>query len=189
MKGDNYGSRFGDQWRFRRTYQSNPRVVQELIRRGEDLVYFIAEQFRDYVEPTGAKVITFDGGKFVEAFVAGGRNPWARVGGLLRTADILIPSVLEQTKGEHFDYIIHDSMFGCGRLFAQILGLPAINSCTTFAIQENSFDSLQDHLSRHLPAEVNEREQQEFGQLISNVQTKYNVQIGSAYEFFVIPRR
>lgn len=162
-------------------------VVQELIRRGEEVVYFIAEQFRDYVEPTGAKVITFDGGKFVKAFVAGGRNPWARVGGLLRTADILIPSVLEQTKGEHFDYIIHDSMFGCGRLFAQILGLPAINSCTTFAIQENSFDSLQDHLSRHLPAEVNEREQQEFGQLISNVQTKYNVQIGSAYEVFCNP--
>ena len=105
-------------------------LVQELIRRGEEVVYFMAEQYRERVEPTGAKVITFDVSKFIEAFIAGGRNPWARVGGLLRTADIVIPSLLEQTKGERFDYIIHDSMFGCGRLLAQILDLPAINSCT-----------------------------------------------------------
>ncbi|MCR8630948.1 macrolide family glycosyltransferase [Paenibacillus radicis (ex Xue et al. 2023)] len=162
-------------------------VVQELIRRGEEVVYFIAEQFRDRVEPTGAEVITFDGSKFIEAFLAGGRNPWGRVGGLLRTADIVIPSLLEQTKGERFDYIIHDSMFGCGRLLAQILDLPAINSCTSFAIQENSFDSMQDRLSSHFPADVNEREQQEFQQLVNNVQAKYNVQIGSAYEVFCNP--
>ncbi|NIK76988.1 MGT family glycosyltransferase [Paenibacillus castaneae] len=162
-------------------------VVQELIHRGEEVVYFIAEQFRDLIEPTGAEVITFDAGKFLEAFLAGGRNPWARVGGLLRTADIVIPSVLEQIKGERFDYIIHDSMFGCGRLLAQILDLPAINSCTSFAIQENSFDRLQEHLSRHIPADVNEREQQEFQQLVSNMQAEYNVQVGSAYDIFCNP--
>ena len=44
-----------------------------------------------------------------------------RINGLLHTADIVIPSVLEQIQGEHFDYIIHDSMFGCGRLLSQIL--------------------------------------------------------------------
>jgi MGT family glycosyltransferase len=162
-------------------------VVQELIRRGEEVVYFTAEQFRDRVESTGAKVLTFDGGKFLQAFLVGGRHPWARVNGLLRTADIVIPSVLEQTKEEHFDYIIHDSMFGCGRLIAQILALPAINSCTSFAIQRNSFDSLLDELSHHLPADVNERAQQEFHQLVSHVQAKYNVEIGSAYEVFCNP--
>ena len=162
-------------------------VVQELIRRGEEVVYCTAEPYRDLVEPTGAKVITFDGNKFVEAFLAGGRNFWARVGGLLRTADIVIPSVLEQTKGERFDYLIHDSMFGCGRLLAQILDLPAIRSCTSFAIHQNSFDSMQDHLSRQFPADVNERAQQEFQQLASNVRAKYNVQAGSAYEVFCNP--
>ncbi|KEQ26375.1 macrolide family glycosyltransferase [Paenibacillus tyrfis] len=162
-------------------------VVQELIRRGEEVVYFIMDQFRDRVEPTGAEVITFDGGKFVEAFLAGGRSPWGRVGGLLRTADIVIPSVLEQTKGERFDYIIHDSMFGCGRLLAQILDVPAINSCTSFAIQQNSFDRMQDHLALHFPVDVNERAQQEFQQLVRSVQAKYKVQLGSAYEVFCNP--
>lgn len=162
-------------------------VVQELIRRGEEVVYFIAEQFRHLVEPTGAKVITFDVNKFLEAFLAGGRTPWGRVGGLLRTADIVIPSILEQIKGERFDYIIHDSMFGCGRLLAQILDLPAINSCTSFAIQQKGFDSMQDHLSRNVPADVNERAQEKFQQLVRDVQVKYNVQINSAYEVFWNP--
>lgn len=162
-------------------------VVQELVRRGEEVVYFTAEQYRHRVEPTGAKVITYDVGKFLEAFLAGGRSPWARVGGLLRTADIVIPSVLEQTKGERFDYVIHDSMFGCGRLLAQILDLPAINSCTSFAIQQHRFDSLQDHQSCQFPAEVNERAQQEFQRLVTDVQAKYSVSVGSAYEVFCNP--
>jgi MGT family glycosyltransferase len=105
----------------------------------------------------------------------------------LRTADIVIPSVLEQTKGERFDYMIHDSMFGCGRLLAQILDLPAINSCTSFAIQPNDFDSMQQKLSRRFSADENERAQQELQQLIGKMQVKYNVHVGSAYEIFCNP--
>jgi len=162
-------------------------VVQELIHRGEEVVYFVADPFRDRVESTGAEIITFDVSKFVEAFLAGGRNFWGRVGGLLRTADIVIPSVLEQTKGQRFDYMIHDSMFGCGRLLAQILDLPAISSCTSFAMQPNIFDSMRDSLSRGVPADVNERAEHEFQQLVRNVQAKYPVKVGSAYEVFCNP--
>lgn len=167
----------------------NPTIslVSELIRRGEEVVYFTSEQFRDSIEATGAKVISYDVAKFLEAFLAGGRGPWARVGGLLRTADIVIPAVLEQTKAERFDYIIHDAMFGCGRLLAQILDLPAINSCTSFAIQQNSFNTMQDYLAGQFPAEVNERAQEEFQQLVSSVEAKYKVQVGSAYEVFCNP--
>ncbi|UUZ95040.1 glycosyltransferase [Paenibacillus sp. P25] len=157
-------------------------VVQELVRRGEEVVYFAADAYRERVEQTGAEVITLDGGKMVEAFLAGGRNLWGRVGGLLRTADIVIPRVLEQTKGRRFDYIIHDSMFGRGRLLAQILGLPAINSCTSFAVQPSGFDELHNRLSSHFPTDVNEHAKQEFHRLVDHVQAKYNVQVGSAYE-------
>jgi MGT family glycosyltransferase len=109
-------------------------VAQELISRGEEVVYYTIEGFRERIEKTGATVRTIDGEKFIKAFISGGRNHLPeRVNGLLHTADIMLPSVLEQIEGEHFDYIIHDSMFGCGRLLAQILKLPAINSCTSFA--------------------------------------------------------
>ncbi|WEG12592.1 glycosyltransferase [Pullulanibacillus sp. KACC 23026] len=167
-------------------------VVQELIRRGEEVVYFTMEPFRDRVEPTGADVITYDAGKFIEALSAGkvspwSLNPWGQVAGLLRTADIVIPSFLEQTKGKQFDYIIHDSKFGCGHLIAQTLDLPAINSCTSFAFQRNNFDHFQDHLSRRFTEDMNELAQQEFQQQVTHVQAKYNVRVESTYEVFFNP--
>src|SRR4051795_8252859 len=83
-------------------------VVQELITRGEEVVYFTIEDFRERIEKTGATVRTFDVQEFLKAFILGGRNNLLeRINGLLRTADIMIPSVLEKIKGEQFDYIIH----------------------------------------------------------------------------------
>src|SRR4051794_32754221 len=135
----------------------NPTIgmVQELIKRGEEVVYFTIEDFRERIEVTGATVRTFDVQAFVKAFISGGRNNLLeRINGLLQTADIMVPSVMEQIEGEHFDYIIHDSMFGCGRLLAQILKLPAVNSCTSFAKTKSSFDNMFNQLSKSISAET-----------------------------------
>ncbi len=159
-------------------------VVQELISRGEEVVYFAVEAFRERIEKTGATVRTFDGDKFIKAFISGGRNyVLERINGLLLTADVVIPSVLEQIEGEHFDYIVHDSMFGCGRLIAQILRLPAINSCTSFAQTEAQFDQMLDRLSKNTPDEIYD----EFHRLTGMVKEKYDVEIHSPYEVFCNP--
>jgi MGT family glycosyltransferase len=156
-------------------------VVQELISRGEEVVYFTIEAFRERIEKTGATVRTFDGDQFIRAFISGGRTYLLeRINGLLRTADIMIPSVLEQIEGEHFDYIIHDSMFGCGRLLAQILHLPAISSCTSFAQTKEAFDEM---LSENTPSEVVD----EYLNLTARVKAKYSVDIRSPYEVFCNP--
>ncbi|KQL43959.1 glycosyl transferase family 1 [Brevibacillus choshinensis] len=163
-------------------------VVQELISRGEEVVYFTIEAFRERMEKTGATVRTFDGQKFIEAFISGGRSYLLqRVNGLLHTADIVIPSVLEQIKGEHFDYIIHDSMFGCGRILAQILKLPSINSCTSFAQTKASFDEELDQLTKKIPTEIVKPTQDEFQALTKRVKEKYGVEIDSPYEVFCNP--
>ncbi|PPA87160.1 glycosyl transferase family 1 [Brevibacillus laterosporus] len=163
-------------------------VVQELVSRGEEVVYFTIEAFRERMEKTGATVRTFDGQKFIEAFISGGRTYLLeRVNGLLHTADIVIPSVLDQIKGEHFDYIIHDSMFGCGRLLAQILKLPAINSCTSFAQTKASFDKMLEQLSKKIPTEIVKPIQDEFQRLTKMVKEKYDVEIHSPYEVFCNP--
>ncbi|MEK3917819.1 macrolide family glycosyltransferase [Paenibacillus sp. FSL H7-0331] len=159
-------------------------VVQELISRGEEVVYFCIEAFRERIEKTGASVRTFDDQKFIKAFISGGRNYLLeRINGLLLTTDIVIPSVLEQIKGERFDYIIHDSMFGCGRLLAQILKLPAINSCTSFAQTEASFDKMMEQVSTKVPTEIVDK----FQSLIGMVKEKYDVEIHSPYEVFCNP--
>ncbi|MEY9979446.1 macrolide family glycosyltransferase [Lysinibacillus sp. RC79] len=163
-------------------------VVQELISRGEEVVFFTIEAFRERIEKTGATVRTFDGQKFIKAFISGGRNHLLeRVNGLLLTADIVIPSVLEQIKGEHFDYIIHDSMFGCGHLLAKILKLPSINSCTSFAQTKLSFDRTIEHLSKNVPTEVLKKINDDFQHLTTKIKEKYDIEINSPYEVFCNP--
>ncbi|MFY4777335.1 macrolide family glycosyltransferase [Metabacillus sp. RGM 3146] len=163
-------------------------VVQELISRGEEVVYFTIEDFRERIEKTGATVRTLDGQKFIKAFISGGRNYLLeRINGLLLTTDIVIPIVLEQINGEHFDYIIHDSMFGCGRLLAQILKLPAINSCTSFAQTKESFDKTLERLSKNIPAEVVKEINDEYQSLRAMVKEKYGVEIHTPYEVFCNP--
>lgn len=163
-------------------------VVQELISRGEEVVYFCIEAYRERMEKTGAIVRTFDGQKLIEAFISGGRNYLLeRVNGLLFTADIVIPSVVEQIKGEHFDYIIHDSMFGCGRIIAQMMKLPAINSCTSFAQTKASFDSMLEQFHTSVPAEVAQPINDTFISLTEMVKEKYHVEIHSPYEVFCNP--
>ncbi|MEY2195359.1 macrolide family glycosyltransferase [Neobacillus sp. BF23-41] len=163
-------------------------VVHELISRGEEVVYFTIEAFRERIEETGAIVRTLDDQKFLKAFISGGRNYLLeRINGLLLTADIVIPSVLEQIAGEHFDYIIHDSMFGCGRILAQILKLPAINSCTSFAQTKESFDQMLEQLSKIIPTEVGKEINDEYLGLTAKVKEKYDVEIHSPYEVFCNP--
>ncbi|MGE8207627.1 macrolide family glycosyltransferase [Heyndrickxia sp. NPDC080065] len=163
-------------------------VVQELISRGEEVVYFTIEDFRERIEKTGATVRTIDSQKFIKAFISGGRNYLhERINGLLNTADIVVPSVLEQIKGEHFDYIIHDSMFGCGRLLAQILKLPAISSCTSFAETKPSFENMLEQLSKKIPTEIGKPIFDEYQRLTEMVKEKYGVEIHSPYEVFCNP--
>jgi MGT family glycosyltransferase len=163
-------------------------VVQELISRGEEVVYFAVEDFRERIEKTGATVRTFDAQKFIKAFISGGRNYLSeRINGLLHTADIVIPSVLEQIEGEKFDYIIHDSMFGCGYILAQILKLPAICSCTSFAQKQESFENMLEHMSRKIPAETAAAINDEYQRLTATIKEKYGAEIHSPYEVFCNP--
>lgn len=157
-------------------------VVQELISRGEEVVYFCVEAFRERMEKTGATVRTLDGQRFIQAFISGGRaNMLERINGLLHTADVVIPSILEQIQGEQFEYVIHDSMFGCGRMLAQLLQLPNITSCTSFAQSEESASAMLER------AEIDAATYDRFNSLMAEVSGKYNVPPQSPYEVFCNP--
>ncbi|MBB3128133.1 MGT family glycosyltransferase [Paenibacillus rhizosphaerae] len=163
-------------------------VVQELTSRGEEVVYFCIEAFRERLEKAGADVRTIDDQKFIKAFISGGRNYLLeRVNGLLLTADVVIPSVLEQIQGEHFDYIIHDSMFGCGRLLADMLKLPAISSCSTFAESKQSFDHMMEQSFISVPEDITKPINDKYQSLTTMIQQKYGAEIHSPYEAFCNP--
>jgi MGT family glycosyltransferase len=75
-------------------------------------------------------------------------------------------------------------MFGCGRLLAQILNLPAINSCTSFAQTKASFDKM---LESQIPTEIVKPIYDEFQSLTVKLKEKYDVEIHSPYEVFCNP--
>lgn len=163
-------------------------VVQELVSRGEEVVYFCIEAFRERIERTGASVRAFDGQAFIKAFISGGRDHLLqRINGLLLTADIVIPGVLEQVEEERFDYMLHDSMFGCGRMIAQILNLPAISSCTTFAQTQASFDQMLECFHTEVPTETAKPIIDSYHSLTASVKANYGVEIASPYEVYCNP--
>lgn len=163
-------------------------VVQELVSRGEEVIYFCIEAFRERIEKVGATVRTLDDQKFIKAFISGGRDYLLqRINGLLLTADIVIPSILEQIEGEHFDYVIHDSMFGCGRMIAQILKLPAVSSCTTFAETRESFDKMLEQFNKQTPVNIAKPIYDQFQSLTDTIMEQYDVEIRSPYEVYCNP--
>ena len=73
------------------------------------------------------------------------------------------------------------------RLLAQILKLPAINSCTSFAQTKASFDKMLEHLSQNIPTEIVKTINDDFQNLTTKVKEKYDVEIRSPYEVFCNP--
>lgn len=117
----------------------NPTIalVRELVGRGEEVVYFSTEDFRKKIEETGASFQSYGErlDNFMKSFRPSGAHPfYTLMEFMLKMDEQTIPLVLEKTKGTKFDYIIHDSMFGGGKVLAYMLGIPAICSCTSFAM-------------------------------------------------------
>lgn len=119
----------------------NPTIalVKELVNRGEEVVYFSTENFREKIESAGAKFQSYgerlDG--FMKNFKPSGDHPfYTFIEFMLKMDEQTVPLILEKVNGAKFDYIIHDAMFGGGKVLAQKLGIPAICSCTSFAMNK-----------------------------------------------------
>lgn len=140
------------------------------------------------LEAAGALVHTYDGPSFFEALRAGEvTHPPGLLAGLLRTADVVLPRVLERVGGQHFDYVVHDSMLGCGRLAAQVLGLAAVCSCSTFARSKAVVDTMLDDVAGRTPATTQRRLEEDFARMVGVVEERYGVSIASPYEVYCNP--
>lgn len=110
-------------------------LVSELVERGEEVTYFSSEEYRSAIEKTGACFCGYS--NFLIDYNPTGlekkMNMFKQAYLLIKSHFIVIEAVLEQTKDMEFDYIIHDSMFGCGTQIKKLLNIPAIGSCSFFA--------------------------------------------------------
>ncbi len=129
-------------------------IVNELVKRGETIIYFSTEEFRDKIEQAGAKFKpysftvpkgTMAGGNFVKLIRML----------LLATEEVMLKTI-EYIRQLDPDYIIHDSMCPWGKYISKYFGIKAINTTSTFVFTEettNKADRFKKKLMKMVLAE------------------------------------
>jgi len=112
-------------------------TASELVKRGEKIIYYCTEKFRNKIEQTGAEFRPYKGlineykiEKYEDLFE-----------GLKLIVEMTIDKLdynLETIRKENPDYIIHDSLCTWGKHIASILGIPAINLMHSYPITKSS---------------------------------------------------
>jgi MGT family glycosyltransferase len=107
-------------------------IIKAWCANGDEVHFYSTEDARSKAESTGAVFKPFNnflGGvrqedisHFLEFIVL-----------LLQSADLVVPTVVDQAQREAYDYVFHDSLFGWGNLIARLLKLPHIASHASFA--------------------------------------------------------
>src|SRR5216683_8255734 len=107
-------------------------IVEALVARGEDVVYYLPEPFRRTIERTGATFRTYKSELFAQerAPSVSPANGDQRIAMLpmmmIQESMQVLPHLLEHVYAEQADCLIYDSMFLWARLVARTLHLPAI---------------------------------------------------------------
>lgn len=112
-------------------------VVQELVRRGEQVIYYNTDEFRALTEQTGAEFHPYPAGALSSAAIAAalqGGNIANASALLLRTAEKLVPFLIGELRREAPDLVVYDANAIWGRIVAQTLKLPSAASITTFVL-------------------------------------------------------
>jgi len=108
-------------------------LVAELVRRGEEIVYYSSEPFAARITATGARYVPYR-----NSFLADIRQLPERIAALswllMRTIGEVLDEELEAFRAERPDYLICDSVAPWGACIAQILRIPVVTSTSTFAI-------------------------------------------------------
>jgi MGT family glycosyltransferase len=125
----------------------NPTIalVEELVKKGEDVVYYCVEEYKNKIEKTGALFRPYE--NFTRNIDPMKRltekiDPLDMLLFMGRSMDKIIEDVLNEISEEKYDYVIYDNNFAAGWIIADVLGIPKISSCTTFAINEEIFSAL-----------------------------------------------
>jgi MGT family glycosyltransferase len=110
-------------------------VVEELVRRGEEVTFYATPRSRAAVEETGARFRAYAADH--DAF-----NPdpptdglFSDMSRLLALTETLLPDLVAEVSAEAPDYLLIDTKSVWGRLVGQMLSLPAVTLSVVFAIR------------------------------------------------------
>lgn len=113
-------------------------LTQELIKKGEQVIYYEDDQFKEVIEATGANFRSSKVTTLLSRLTGINGMPQMLIE-FPRIIDRLVP----QVQADKPDYVIYDSMCLWGRILAQILKVPAIRLSTTHAFSKSTFTPTQ----------------------------------------------
>ncbi len=110
-------------------------VVQELIARGHQVLYYNAESFRAKVEPTGVDFRPYAAALPSEREISEAMNEFINASLFMSSmGETLAPFVLDEMTREKPDLILYDSTSMAGYIAARTLGIPNICLLTHFVL-------------------------------------------------------
>lgn len=124
-------------------------VVRELVDRGEQVVYYLTDEFEAKIGRTGAVFRRLDmpdrwdppsdmnrGGR---ANLSGAPQIMAAFFPQMMARSLrMVPELIDRVRAEDADYVIYDHMCLWGRVLAELLGLPAVTFRPSYALNEHS---------------------------------------------------
>jgi MGT family glycosyltransferase len=105
-------------------------MTAELVRRGEEVIYYSTGKNRGVIEATGAAYRAYStiDDTFNDTPQLNGTNQELAAEVLMGFSQDMLPELLEVARAEAPDYILHDSMCTWGALVARILEIPTVVS-------------------------------------------------------------
>ena len=155
-------------------------LVDGLVKRGEEVIYFSSDEFRERIENTGAIFKSYGGslnnlkGKHNIPKNINIDDLLNRINKGLNFSEKFLESILNQIKEIEFDYVIHSSNFPFGPIISQILKIPSISSFAVFATPKElmaSFPFIDEKKIENHPIMENYRK------ISARINEKYNVKM------------
>jgi MGT family glycosyltransferase len=141
-------------------------VAQELVKRGQEVSYYLTEEFRDVVEATGAVFEPYesklkDMPAMPSSFSSMAGGPTGRVGPTFMLEDMQsVPSqVIDRIRAEQPDAIVYDFMCVWAKTIIDELQVPAIAFRATYA--SNDHFNLMEHIRASMQNRPGAREMME----------------------------
>jgi MGT family glycosyltransferase len=112
-------------------------VVQELVARGEQVVYFLTEEFRSTIEATGATFRPYThpvpGMSSTNPTDPAGKNGVPMPILQAQMSEKMVEELLEPMRAEQGDVLVYDFMCLWGRILGKLLNIPAVQLRPSYA--------------------------------------------------------
>lgn len=123
-------------------------IVQELVARGEQVHYYLSEEFRSTLEANGATFHSLDLPELKAPLTdvasdASMNTTMSFMGELIKLLPTLLPHIVQSLRTEHIDCIVYDAMTPWGFLAARLTGIAAVRLYPTYIISPALLPSLR----------------------------------------------